>query len=189
MQNRRLYVSLTRDGSIDKAIKALEEYKQELTMKMETFVRKLLDVGIKAGIANSGQYAGMILFEKEVVAGSDDIEGVLIATDGDKIIREWKYKGGIKRAVVSPMLMAEFGSGFLAFTQNTRDYLDKDLGVGQGTFPNQIHAFDKEGWFWETPDGKKHHSYGEAPVYPIHSAVLAMTFEINRIAKEVFNGK
>ena len=183
MKNRRLYVSLTKHGSIDKAVKVLEEYKQELTMKMETFVRKLLDVGIEAGIANSGQYAGMIVFEKEVIAGSEDIEGVLIATDGNKIIREWKYKGGIKRAVVSPMLIAEFGSGWLS------KVLDNVEGVGQGTFPHQKHAYDPIGWFWETPDGKKHHSYGEAPVYPIHSAVLAMTFEINRIAKEVFNGK
>lgn len=189
MKSRRLYVSLTRDGSIDKAIKALEEYKQELTARMEKFVEKLLDVGIEAGKANSGQYAGMILFEKKVVSGSEDIEGMLIATDGQKIIREWKYRNGIRRAVVSPMLMAEFGSGWLANVLSTSDYRDNDIGVGQGTFPHQTHAFDKDGWFWETPDGKKHHSYGEAPVYPIHSAVLAMTFEINQIAKEVFNGK
>ncbi len=183
MKSKRLYVSLTRDGSIDKAIKALEEYKQELTARMEKFVEKLLDVGIEAGKANSGQYAGMILFEKKVVAGDEDIEGMLIATDGNKIVREWRYKGGIRRAVVSPMLMAEFGSGWLS------KVLDNVEGVGQGTFPHQKHAYDPIGWFWETPDGEKHHSYGEAPVYPVHSAVLAMTFEINRIAKEVFNGK
>jgi len=180
---KRIYVSLTTEGSIEKAIKALEEYKSDILEKTEVLVERLMDVGIESGIANSGDYAGMIVFKKEIVPGSDGVEGLLIATDGQKIIREWKYRGGVKQAVVSPLLMAEFGSGWLA------KVLDDVEGVGQGTFPGQTHAFDKDGWWWETPDGEKHHSYGEAPTYPVHSALYAMMFEVDRIAKGVFNGK
>lgn len=179
---KKLHISLTTKGSIDKAIKALEDYKKDIVTKTERLVAELLEVGVETGIANSGEYAGMIVFKKEIVAGSDGVNGLLIATDGQKIIREWKYKGGIKQAVVSPMLMAEFGSGWLA------KVLDNVEGVGQGTFPGQQHAFDPQGWWWETPDGEKHHSYGEAPTYPVHSALFAMMFEVDHIAKEVFSG-
>lgn len=180
---KRIYVSLTTEGSIEKAIKALEEYKSDILEKTEVLVERLMDVGIESGIANSGDYAGMIVFKKEIIAGSDGVEGLLIATDGQKIIREWKYRGGLKQAEVSPLLMAEFGSGWLA------KVLDNVEGVGQGTFPGQKHAFDSQGWWWETPDGEKHHSYGEAPTYPVHSALFAMMFEVDRIAKGVFHGK
>jgi hypothetical protein len=176
-------LSLTTEGSLRKAVRELEEYKASLQGKIERLIERLLDVGCETGIANSGDYAGMIVFSKEIIAGSDNVEGLLIATDGTKIIREWKYRGGLRHATVSPLLMAEFGSGWLS------KVLDNVEGVGQGTFPDQEHAFDPQGWWWETPDGEKHHSYGEAPTYPVHSAMFAMMFEVDRIAKEVFNGK
>ena len=178
----RLNVSLTKKGSIDDAVQKLEEYKKELIRKTEELVSRLMDAGIESGIANSGDYKGMIVFRKDIGSDSEGVEGVLVATDGQKIIREWKYKGGIKQAEVSPLLMAEFGSGWLA------KVLDNVEGVGQGTFPGQKHAFDVNGWWWETPDGEKHHSMGEAPTYPVHSALYAMMFEVDRIAREVFRG-
>lgn len=180
---KKIYVSLTTQNSVNNAIKELQKYKSDIVIKTERFVRELLEVGVQSGIANSGNYAGMIVFSKEIIAGSDGVDGLLIATDGQKIVREWKYRGGLKQAIVSPLLMAEFGSGWLS------KVLDKVDGVGQGTFPGQTHAFDKDGWWWETSDGVKHHSYGEAPSYPVHSALFAMMFEVDRIAKGVFNGK
>lgn len=186
---KRIYVSLTTKDSISKAIKALEDYRSEIINKTELLVSRLMDVGIESGIANSGAYKGMIVFQKEIRDAEDGVEGVLVATDGQKIIREWKYKGGIKQAEVSPLLMASFGSGWLAHVMSTGDYRSNEMGVGQGTFPGQTHAFDKDGWWWETPDGEKHHSIGEAPTYPVHSALFTMMFEVDRIAKEVFSGK
>lgn len=176
-----LHISLTTKNSIANAKREIEAYKESLKRKTEELVSRLMDVGIESGIANSGMYKGMIVFRKDISSG-EDVNGVLIATDGQKIIREWKYQGGIRQAEVSPLLMSEFGSGWLA------KVLDNVDGVGQGTFPGQTHAFDRDGWWWETPDGEKHHSYGEKPTYPMHSAVLAMMFEVDRIAKEVFNG-
>lgn len=179
----RINLSLTKKGAVDRAIKELERYKEDMLKKAEMLVSRLMDVGIESGIANSGEYAGMIVFRKEIIPDDTGINGVLIATDGVKLIREWKYQGGIKQAEVSPLLMAEFGSGWLA------KVLDPIEGVGQGTFPDETHAFDVNGWFWETPDGERHHSYGEAPTYPVHSALFTMMFEVERIAREVFNGK
>lgn len=167
-------------SSLDKTIKDLEKYKATMIRKLRLLVDQLIEVGIDSGIANSGQYEGMIVFRRMVVDNIDGVEGVLVATDGVKLIKEWKYQGGIKQAEVSPLLMAEFGSGWLA------KVLDNVEGVGQGTFPDQTHAFDANGWWWETPDGEKHHSYGEAPTYPVHSALYTMIFEVERIARGIF---
>jgi len=178
----RVYVTLS-DKSINNAIDKLEKYKKELNKRLQLLVSRLMDVGIETGVANEGEYSGMIVFRKVIVPNETGVEGLLVATDGVKLIREWKYQGGIKQAEVSPLLMAEFGSGWLARV------LDPIEGVGQGTFPNQQHAFDLYGWWWETPDGERHHSSGEAPTYPVHSALYAMMFQVESIAREVFNGE
>lgn len=177
---KRIYLSLTKKGSFDDAIKALEDYKNEIHDKSEKFVNRLLEIGVDTAESNCGQYLGMIVFQKHLLTFDDEVDGVLVATDGTKLIREWKRKGRIVSAEISPLLMAEFGSGWLA------KVLDDVEGVGQGTFPDQTHAFDPHGWWWTTPDGEKHHSIGETPTYPMHSAMLAMLFEVDRVGKEVF---
>jgi len=182
---KRIYVSLS-NKSIENAIKELEKYRDDLKKKLEIFVVKLIQAGIATAEINEGEYKGMITFRpanESVFPLSDGVEGILIATDGVKLIKEWKYQGGIKQAEVSPLLMAEFGSGWLS------KVLDPVEGVGQGTFPGEKHAFDVDGWWWTTPDGENHHSYGEAPTYPVHSALFAMMFQIESIAREVFNGE
>jgi len=81
-------------------------------------------------------------------------------------------------------LLAEFGSGWLANISNWNV-----PGVGQGTMPNaEGHAFDRDGWWWYDTNGNKHNSYGEKPTYPMHAAMVAMMMEVDRIAREVFNG-
>ena len=183
---RRINISLTKPGSITNAIKELEEYKKEVRNKTELFLSKLIDAGIDTAKSNCGEYSGMIVFEKELIPFKDGCEGLLIATDGQKVIRQWMRNGTVVSAEVSPLLMSEFGSGWLAHVMSTKDYRANDLNVGQGTFPEQIHAFDRDGWWWVTPDGERHHSIGEAPTYPMYSAVMAVLVEINSIAKEVF---
>lgn len=174
---RRIRISLTTSGSIEKGIKELEAYKLWLRERMVVFKQKLIEHGIDTAESNCGEYKGMIVFKPKDV---DEDVSWLIAFDGEKIVREWKYKGGTKTAVVSPLLMAEFGSGWLAKVLSNID------GVGQGTFPGQKHAFDPHGWWWTTPDGERHHSIGEAPTFPMYAASMAMLFDADKIAREVF---
>jgi hypothetical protein len=174
------YLSLTTEGSFENIIDALEDLRVSLHEKSETFVRRLLEIGVDTAESNCGDYHGMIVFKHQVEPNDNGCDGVLIATDGQKVVREWRYKGTIKSVEVSPLLMAEFGSGWLA------EVLDTVEGVGQGTFPGQKHAFDKNGWSWTTPDNEFHRSKGEAPTFPMHKAMLEMEFEIDRIGSEVF---
>lgn len=190
MRSKKLFVSLTTKGSIDKAVKALEEYKNSLVSKTEVFLSRLADKGIETAVNTSGQYGKYIVFRQEVRTVGDEVECLVIATDGQKILKEWypskkdAQKGTNKRSYyVSGLLLAEFGSGWLA------DVMYDVPGVGQGTMPNSMgHAADPDGWYWYDSSGMKHHSIGEPPKYPMHNAMVRMMQEIESTAKEVFGG-
>ena len=184
---RKIYATITSKSSsgatksIKEVIDLLEDYKRNLNDKVGEFVNRLLDVGIETAQANTGDYGQYIQFEKKI-EGTNDVIGVLIATD-TKVLSQWQTSKGVVGYEVSPLLLAEFGSGWLSKVKYDIQ------GVGQGTMPNSKgHATDLKGWFWKDLDGKKHHSYGEKPTYPMYSAISAMLFEIDRIANEVFNG-
>ena len=185
---KQIYISLTTEGSVDKAIKSFENLKTEIHQKTQRFVEELISIGIDTAERNTGEYAGFITFKRKISPEENGCDGVLIATDGQKLIREWRTKDGVRSVEVSPILMAEFGSGWLASVLSSGDYRSNELGVGQGTFPGQTHAFDSGGWWWTDLNGEKHHSYGEAPTYPMQAAMFAMLFEIDAIGKRVFNG-
>ena len=187
---KRINCSLTKSGSIERAIKELEAYKKSLNQKTERFVNALMEVGIQAAKEHSGKYAGMISFTKQLNQTVNGCNGVLIATDGQRVITEWyaskkdaeKHRN-VRSYEISPLLLAEFGSGWLA------NVLGNVAGVGQGTMPNSMgHATDPDGWYWYDDNAVKHHSIGEAPTYPMHNASMAMMSQIEQIAREVFHG-
>ena len=187
---KRINLSISKSGSIERAIKELEKYKQSLHGKSELLVSRLMDVGIEVATNHSGQYAGMITFDKKLSQTVNGCDGVLIATNGQKLIKEWYAskkdaleKKNVRSYAVSPLLLAEFGSGWLA------NVLGDIPGVGQGTMPGSMgHATDPDGWYWYDESGVKHHSIGETPTYPMHNAAMQMINEVDRIAREVFHG-
>ncbi len=182
---RQIYISLSTERSIENAIKSLENLKAEIHQKTEEFLDRLMESGITTAKANTGIYGSYIEFEKQITRKGGGYEAILIERDRQKITRVWyttKARTKEKSYDVSPILLAEFGSGWLA------NVLDDVEGVGQGTMPGQVHAFDQGGWYWYDEDGTKHHSRGEAPTYPMHKAFLMMAYQIDKIGREVFNG-
>ena len=185
---KRLYATLTpkhpgssgQTTTLGDLIEALEQYKVELENKSKEFIERLLDVGISIAESNKGPYGQYIIFTKEIKTGVNGYVGALIARDGQKVVKEWYVKDGVDGYEVSPILMAEFGSGWLS------QVMFNIQGVGQGTMPNaKGHANDPNGWWWEDSEGK-HHSYGEAPTMPMYHADIAMITQVDRIAREVF---
>lgn len=168
--------------SINHAIGELKRYQASLAEKNETFVRRLLDEGIKVARANTGGYGRYISFSKEGTGGIRTV-GFLIAEDR-KIYVEWEVQNHEKKtAEVSPLLMAEFGSAQFA------EVLFNISGVGQGTFPGQTHAYDDQWWYKEWKDdytGKWRMGTGIKPTHPMYKADMEMIQQVERIAKEVF---
>lgn len=177
---KRLNISLTTPGSLQKAVEELTNYKNSLKSKAQIFIDRLLDIGIEVAEVNSGEYRGAISFTKMELSTDFDCIGILVARDKYQIISEWFRNGQLVSAEVSPLYMAEFGSGWYA------EVLYAVQNAGQGTFPNQVHAFDENGWHWTTPDGVTHHSMGIKPTHPMHNANMALINNVTTIAREVF---
>ena len=168
-------------------IKELRNYQDELEEKRIIFIKTLMDLGISMANDRLGEFVGMVAFEKSI----DEEGGVIVAFDREKIVRVWYTSKTLspesKRSYeVSPLLLSEFGSGWLAQVASGVNMASPIGEVGQGTMPGQTHAFDTRGWFWYDEAGEKHHSYGEAPTHPLYHAVIEMQTQIDLVAREVY---
>ena len=182
--------------SINKARKQLEKYRRDFVKKCTLFVSKLADVGIETGTITTARdvgtpeeskgYGKYIVFRKDIrgIDANDKVIGIVYATNTGLIRSQWRTNNtasGIATADVSPILMAEFGAGTKANNPKASQF-----GMGQGTFPGQTHAFDAEGWWYQTLDYEWHHSYGVTPTMPVQKAADEMVREISRVAREVW---
>lgn len=166
------------------AIRNVRKYQERLQKACRQYVEELANLGIKVAKGNEGAYAGKILYDKKIEPKAHGCTCIMIA-EGAEIERKWKTKGGIQTANVNALLMSEFGSGWLADNDMAKEW---GANAGQGTFPDQKHAFDTRGWWWTDEDGiTHHHSFGEEPTYPMYNAYLEMYQQMNTIAKKVFS--
>lgn len=167
--------------SLNKLIDSLKSYRVSLDQKRELFISRLLDEGIKVAEENKGFYGSYIIFQKEIDDGETSTVGFLRGKNAKEVISYWNKYGKIKSAAISPILFAEFGSGWLAEV-----LFDDVTGVGQGTFPEQTHAFDAGGWSYMGLNGEWYHSKGFKPTHPMYKADMELHDKIISIAKEVF---
>ncbi len=179
MGKRKITLTLS-DNSIENAIRELQSYKQEILNKCERLVLKLANNGIEVAKSNTGNFGHYIVFSMRIEPNNDSCTAIIVATETGQITSQWQTSDGIKSVDVSPLLMAEFGSGWKAQPHFG------DARGGQGTFPDQTHAFDREGWYWRDLDGELHHSYGITPTMPMYKAYSYMEQNIISKAKEVF---
>lgn len=164
--------------------KFLEEYRDSLNDKCATLVKRLAQEGISVAEQNVGSFGKYLIFSVETEdPQADGCKAYAIAGESGKIISQWKTKEGTQSAEVSPLLLAEWGSGVRARPAET---LENGMKVGQGTFPGQKHAFDKEGWYWQDLSDQWHHSDGVSPSMPMYHAYAGMKTKIREIAREVF---
>lgn len=180
--SRKIKVTLS-PSSFRAAAREVQKYRDGLQAKCQTFVERLAEVGIQTAAQNAGSYGKYITFAVETTPEQNGVKAVMAATNTGIIRSEWRTKDGVKTADVSPLLMAEFGSGLKANNPKAGE-----LGMGTGTFPGQTHAEDPEGWWWMDLDGNWHHSSGVAPTMPMFKAAQEMERNLMKIAREVFGG-
>lgn len=159
----------------------LKAYKERLIEKCSLFTERLAAAGILVGQRNLGEFDKYVVFTMETDLQRYGAKTVLYATNSGIIHSQWMTKDGVKEADVSPILMAEFGSGLRANNPRAGEF-----GMGTGTFPGQTHAEDPEGWWYQTVDGEWHHSKGVAPTMPMYKAQMEIYDQIATIAAEVF---
>ena len=179
MKSKKFSSDLSIEG-IKRLQDELQNYNNDLIRKNKLFVERLAQSGIIVAQQNVGNFGRYITFRVDVQQSGSNCKAVLVATNTGHIINKWQTKDGIKSADVSPLLMAEFGSG-----QKAENPLGLPYG-GQGTFPGQTHAFDVNGWHWQDLEGQWHHSKGISPTMPMYKAMMEMHLNIKNIAREVY---
>ena len=158
----------------------LLQYRDSLPIKCETLVSRLLQSGVavsqtKISESPLGKY---VTVTTNISADKMGCKGILLA------------KGAVKEqegyAPFSILLAIEFGAG-IHYNPTPNPNADK-FGLGVGTFPGQIHAFQSEGWmYWDEKAQEWRHTYGVKATMPLYNADIEIIQNVIRIAKEVFS--
>lgn len=177
-----------KSAEIKAAESELRNYANILHDKVSLVLSRLADKGISVAESSLNSMAKYIVFEKVQSDGSVTI----VAREVQYILAEWQQKNQPnKTAIVSPLLMSEFGAGQYAVywedSQGTpHETLSDGTKIGRGSFPDQKHAFENE-WFYMDVQGNWHSSRGFKPGRPLHNAVMEIITQIESTAREVFD--
>lgn len=172
----------------------LDEYAKKFEVKINQFLLRLADLGISVAKANGGIFGGYIVYSKDFEEKGEIKTVKMMASDSTSITNTWYPSSKsieLREETISPLLMAEFGSGQYAINF-------EDLG-GRGTLNKYGHA-SSNGWGWWTddPSGRDGDikqvkngrflmtSGGTPPSQPLHKAVMACIQQVDGIAREVF---
>lgn len=176
---KRVFKSDLSVGDLNDLKRQLLQYKDELPMKCEKLVYRLLQSGVavsKTKISEStlGKY---VTVTTNISSDKMGCKGILLA------------KGAVKEqegyAPFSILLAIEFGAG--VHFNPTPNPLSAEMGYGVGTFPGQVHAMEPGGWyFWSEEKQQWIHSYGVKATMPMYSADMQIIQNVVKTAKEVF---
>ncbi len=161
------------------AARQVEQYKQELNRKVEEFCKALAQYGKVSAIqyGNQSPLGKTLTFKTEINPTAIGCKALVIGVGQTK---ESKTHGS-----VNTLLLVEFGAG-IHYNKGNANPKQNEFGMGVGTFPGQIHAFDSGGWYYLGEDDKWHHSYGVKATMPMYNAAQEMRQHIVSVAREVF---
>lgn len=178
----------------------LRQYADDFQTKVKMFLDACADHGIMIAQMNEGDFSGYIVYSKKFEYDTDDFIVYIVATD-TPITKEWYTSAtgdNMKSATISPLLMAEFGSGFEALDDIPASVAGS---AGHGTLNTYGHAFQPYGWSWWDDDVSDQSgatmikskngrwlfkSKGTPPSRPLHNAVTSLIRDVEGIAASIF---
>lgn len=156
----------------------LLQYKDDLPTKCEKLVSMLLEIGLSVANARVGEspLGKYVAVTTNISADKIGCKGILLA------------KGAVKEqdgyAPFSILLAVEFGAG-VYFNPTPNPNADK-FGLGVGTFPGQVHAFEDTWFYWDENSQEWKPTHGVKATMPMYSADMEIVKNVTKIAKEVF---
>lgn len=158
---------------IDRLVERLNNYADSLADLTQEFVKRLADIGINVVDMTYGKGLGDSSKDHHCTFQFDElgnvVKGRIIVTGED-------------------ILFVEFGAGIYFNNGNTHPKAH-ELGYGVGSYPNQTHAYDPNGWYYRDEDNSLHHSLGTEATMPVYKASIEMITRVEEVAKEVFSGQ
>lgn len=165
-------------SGIEALRKELEKYRNSLTYKARLLAEKLAEIGIKVAEEKIGESAlgKYVSIKTDITEEQAGCKAILTATG------ETKHSEGY--APFNTLLAIEFGAG-IYHNKIPNPNADK-FGLGVGTFPGQIHAFEDYWFYWNEKEKKWLPTHGVKATMPMHQAGMEIQQNIVKIAKEVF---
>ena len=178
MARKIIKVDIFNPKSIQNCIKQIESYRDDLPRKCQEICRRLCEIGQQTALVaiNESPQGKAVTLRMDIDPSKTGCKAMLIGTG--KTVTDDKGR------TYNLLLGIEFGSGIRL--NPTANPLASEFGMGVGTFPDQTHAFDPNGWYYLGDDGEWHHSYGVRATMPMYKAGVEIRRQILAIAKEVF---
>lgn len=164
-------------SEVNDAIKQVKEYKKEINNKCRILCSRLLDAGYgEASVKIAESPLGKtIILNTSLSSDKFGCKAILFAT-GQKKTNDY--------GTIDTLMLVEFGAGI--HFNPIPNPIANDFGMGVGTFPGQVHAFDDKGWYYLGDDGSWHHSYGVRATMPMYEASKAIKIELLAMARDIF---
>lgn len=179
MKAKKIKVNLFDLSSIDDAIKQLDEYQNSLQRKIETYISEMARLGEDVALRHihQSQVGNTITVSSTTSPTRTGCKAVIMAVG-----TTYEHNG---YAPFNTLLAVEFGAGIKY--NGTPNPIADEFGMGIGTFPGQIHAFDPDGWYyWDESSNSWKHSYGIKATMPMYNASLELIQRYKEKAMEVF---
>lgn len=177
MAKKTLKTDLSVSG-IKKLQADLKAYQNDLTYKCRLLVERLAERGVtvaQADISESplGKYVSL---KTDITPEKAGCRAVLIATGATMESEGY--------APFNTLLAIEFGAG-IHYNPIPNPNADK-FGLGVGTFPGQVHAYEDYWFYWDEKQQKWLPTHGIKATMPMYNASVAIAADVVKIAKEVF---
>lgn len=165
-------------SSVRNLQKGLEKYRDSLTYKARLLAERLSEIGIKVAEAKIGEspLGKYITIKTDITEEQAGCKAILIAT-GETFTNEGY-------APFNTLLAIEFGAG-IHYNKTPNPNADK-FGMGVGTFPGQIHAFEDGWYYWDDKAQKWRYTHGVKATMPMYNASMEIQKNIVKISKDVF---
>lgn len=165
-------------SSIRKLQDDLRKYQESLTYKCRLLTEELAKTGIKVAQAkiDESPLGKYVTIKTDITEEKAGCKAILVA------------KGAVKEsegyAPFNTLLAIEFGAG-IHYNKTPNPNADK-FGMGVGTFPGQIHAYQDTWFYWDEKKQKWVPTHGVKATMPMYKASLEIQQNIVKIAKDVF---
>lgn len=170
----------------DLSVKGIQNLKDELLnyknnvlqQKLNLLVEELARIGLavsKVKISESplGKYVS-VRIDTELLRGKS--KAILLAVGAVKESEGYEP--------FNTLLAIEFGAG-IHYNPTPNPNADK-LGLGVGTFPGQIHAFEDGWYYWDDNEEKWRYTHGVKATMPMYYADMEIIQSVMKTAKDVF---
>lgn len=158
--------------------KQLADYRYSLPQKCKELTERLKDIGINVIEARIGQspLGKYITVKTDMSEEKAGYKAILIATGAVKESEGY--------APFNTLLAIEFGAGI--HYNPIPNPNAEEFGLGVGTFPGQIHAFEDGWYYWDDKAQKWRYTHGVKATMPMYSASVEMAENVVRLAKDIF---